>query len=200
MFSHLKENLFFYLLLIGVLIFCIKFYMDSEMFNLKCVVSKIDGQKYCVRDRNHINKAVDLLATCTNRCSKLVEYMGEKHSNDDRVKKLVAGFNPNSISETLPTSELTAYSENKGEKIAICLSKTKHSSKLIDINTLTFVAIHELAHIMTTSIGHKQEFWQNFKFLLENAKVAGVYKPVDYNESPENYCGITITDNPLYDL
>ena len=105
----------------------------------------------------------------------MVAYMNEKHADDDRVKRLVKGFNPKKISETLPTSELTAYSENKGEKIAFCLNTTKDGDKLIDINTLTFVALHELSHIMTTSIGHKQEFWANFKFLLENAKEEDVF-------------------------
>ena len=100
----------------------------------------------------------------------------------------------------MPTSELTAYSENKGEKIAFCLTKTKHSSKLIDINTLTFVAIHELSHIMTTSEGHKQEFWKNFKFLLEQAKSAGIHKPRDYKKEPQKYCGMTIKDSPAFDL
>ena len=50
-------------------------------------------------------------------------------------------FNPRKISETLPTSEFTAYSENKGEKLAFCTTTTKKGSKLIDENTLTFVAI-----------------------------------------------------------
>ena len=67
-------------------------------------------------------------------------------------------------------------------------------------NTLTFVAIHELSHIMSNTIGHHQDFWQHFKFLLENAKDAGIYKPVDYKKKPESYCGMTITDNPYYDL
>ena len=35
--------------------------------------------------------------------------------NED-VQRLVQKFNPTKISETLPTSEYTAYSENKGEK------------------------------------------------------------------------------------
>jgi hypothetical protein len=114
---------------------------------------------------------------------------------------LVKGFNPKKISETLPTSELTAYSENKGEKIAFCLNKTKNSENtLIDLNTLTFVSIHELSHITTTTIGHKQDFWLNFKFLLENAKAAGIYNPVDYKKNPESYCGMIITDNPYYDM
>ena len=126
--------------------------------------------------------------------------MDKHHSDDPRIQKLVKGFNPKAIQETLPTSELTAYSENKGEKIAFCLNKTKNSTKLIDLNTLTFVAIHELAHIMTTSIGHKQEFWQNFKFLLEGAKASGIYEPVDYEKKPENYCGITISDSPYFNI
>jgi molybdopterin synthase catalytic subunit len=113
---------------------------------------------------------------------------------------MVQKFNPTKISETLPTSEYTAYSENKGEKLAFCLNKQKNGTRLIDINTLTFVAIHELAHIMTVSEGHKQEFWQNFKFLLENAKAANIYKPEDYKKTPKNYCGMKINDNPYYDL
>jgi hypothetical protein len=130
----------------------------------------------------------------------MVYYLKDKHPEDTRVKRLVSGFNPKKINETLPTSELTAYSENKGEKIAFCLNTTKEGNKLIDINTLTFVALHELSHIMTESIGHKQDFWENFKYLLQNAKDAGIYDPVDYKKNQQEYCGMTINDNPYYDL
>jgi len=71
---------------------------------------------------------------------------------------------------------------------------------LIDENTLTFVAIHELAHVMTESVGHKTEFWQNFKFLLKNAVNIKLYTPIDYKKKNQKYCGMTITDNPYYDL
>jgi Tfp pilus assembly protein PilO len=197
-----KESILFYVIVIFVVGMCFKIYFESEIVNLKCIISGKDGNKYCVRDRDptKLNEAADLLATVTKNCKDLVKYMGEKYPKDERVQRLVAGFNPTKISETLPTSELTAYSENKGEKIAFCLNKTKHSSNFIDINTLTFVAIHELSHITTVSVGHKQEFWQNFKFLLENAKAAGIYDPVDYKKSPENYCGMTINDSPYYDI
>ena len=101
----------------------------------------------------------------------------------------------------MPTSELTAFSENKGEKIAFCLNQTKNNdSKLIDINTLTFVALHDLSHIATDSVGHKQDFWQNFKWILENAKEAGIYYPMDYKKYPQEYCGMKINDNPYFDL
>jgi hypothetical protein len=105
----------------------------------------------------------------------------------------------NKIVETLPTSEYTAYSENKGKKIAFCLNKEKHNNNnLIDENTLMFVAIHEMSHIATESIGHNKEFWDNFKFLLNEAKEAGVYEVVDYSKNNQEYCGMTITDNPYF--
>ena len=102
--------------------------------------------------------------------------------------------------ETLPTSSYTAYSENKGEKVAFCLNKDKEDNdNLIDESTLTFVAIHELSHVMTKSIGHKSEFWSNFKFLLECAKESGIHNPVDYKKEPQQYCVMKIHDNPYYD-
>ena len=195
-----KHNIFFYIFVGFVLLLCLRIYYDSDMFNLKCIISSKDGNRYCVRERQKLELAADLLAEVTAKCKQLVQFMKEKHPDDPRVKRLVEGFNPKKISETLPTSELTAYSENKGEKVAFCLNTTKNGDKLIDINTLTFVALHELSHILTESVGHKQDFWSNFKFVLENAKAANIYDPVDYKKTPKQYCGMTINDNPYYDL
>jgi hypothetical protein len=196
----MKSNILFYIVAGLALFLFLRSYYISENFQLKCVISTVDGNKYCVRDRVMINDAVNLLAEAVNRMKQLVNYLSKEYPNDEDVIRLKQNFNPNKISETLPTSELTAFSENKGEKMAFCLNKTKNTGTLIDINTLTFVAIHELAHIMTKSIGHKQEFWKNFKFLLENAVKIGIYKPVDYKKENQSYCGMTITDNPYYDI
>jgi hypothetical protein len=186
-----------------VLVVCAYSYIyNSDAFQLKCVVSSIDGNKYCVRERAKVQEAADLLASVTNKCKDLVEYMVQKHPDDERSHLLQNGFNPQRVMETLPTSSFTAYSENKGEKIAFCLSPQKKNgeSTLIDEHTLTFVAIHELSHVCTKSIGHKSEFWENFKFLLENAKEAGIHEPKDYNKTPQRYCSMDINDNPYFDL
>jgi len=195
-----KHSIFFYIFMVFVLLFCLRIYYESDAFNLKCIIASKDGNKYCVRERQKLELAANLLAEVTQKMKDMVAYMKETHPEDERTVRLINGFRPNKISETLPTSKLTAYSENKGEKIAFCLNTSKDGDKLIDINTLTFVALHELAHIMTESIGHKQDFWQNFKFLLQNAKACGVYDPVDYKNKPKEYCGMTINDNPYYDL
>jgi hypothetical protein len=195
-----KHGIFFYIFIAVILLLCLRIYYDSDAFNLKCIIASKDGNVYCVREREKLELAANLLAEVTQKMKDMVAYMKQKHPEDPRTIRLVEGFNPKKVSETLPTSELTAYSENKGEKLAFCLNTTKEGNKLIDLSTLTFVALHELSHIMTESVGHKQEFWQNFKFLLENAKAAGIYNPVDYKKKPQEYCGMKINDNPYYDL
>ena len=197
----MKSDILAYVLIAFILIICIYMYTDTDSFQLKCIVSTVDGNKYCVRERDNLNEAADLLAGVTEKCKKLVKYMDDKHNDKENVIRLVNGYNPKKVMETLPTSEYTAYSENKGEKLAFCLneSKTDPSSNLIDEHTLTFVALHELSHIMTKSIGHKSEFWENFKFLLQNAKDAGIHDPEDYKKKPKEYCSMKIHDNPYFD-
>lgn len=203
MLSWLTQDSLFYIVIIFIIAICLyMYYVDRDTLDLKCVVSNVDGNTYCVRDRKKVNDAADLLARVTVNCKKLVEYVGQKHPDREDVQRLVKGFNPQKVMETLPTSAYTAYSENKGAKIAFCLNpkKNKNEDNLIDEHTLTFVAIHELAHVGTKSIGHKAEFWENFKFLLENAKEAGIHEPRNYKESPKEYCSMKIKDNPYYDM
>ena len=195
-----KINIFGYLLIFFIIGIMIHIYMQSDAFNLKCIISKKDGNTYCVRERLKLELVADLLATVTMKLKKLVEYMEKKFPDRENVKRLKQNFNPKQIYEILPTSEYTAYSENKGEKLAFCVTKKKEGDDLIDENTLTFVGIHELGHTMSKKIGHGDEFWQNFRFLLQNAVKIGIYEPIDYKKNNVEYCSMPITDNPYFDL
>jgi hypothetical protein len=187
-----------YIMFITIIFIASICYLSSDTFNLKCTIAVKDGKKYCVRDSSLLKESVELLAEVNDRMQKMVDYLNTKYPSDLRVERLSNNFNPNKIVETLPTSEYTAYSENKGEKLAFCLRQYKNSAALIDINTLTFVALHELSHLMSASVGHNEEFWANFKFMLDNAVIANIYKPIDYSKSPVEYCGMSINSNPLY--
>jgi hypothetical protein len=194
-----KDDILGWVMIIFILIISYKIFTESDYFQLKCIVSTVDGDKYCVRERKNIKEASNLLARTTVKMKKLVEYVDKKHPDNPNIRRLVKKFNPKKIVETLPTSEYTAYSENKGQKIAFCLNKIKeNNNNLIDENTLMFVAIHEMSHIATESIGHNKDFWDNFKFLLHEAEDAGLYNVVDYSINNEEYCGMTINDNPYF--
>ena len=115
----------------------------------------------------------------------------------DDIRRLYKNFNPEAFSETTPDAKYTSYSVNKGEKIVFCLRDKKEGETLVKENIITFVSIHELAHLMTKSIGHEPEFWANFKLLLKISIDNGLYKNIDFNSTPKPYCGINITDTPL---
>lgn len=193
---------FAYIVIIGVVGICIYLYYQKSGFQLKCIVSGVDGNKYCVRERSRLKESADLLAKITKKCQQLIAHLQQKYPTDDRIHRFAKNFNPENVSETLPTSTYTAYSENKGEKTAFCLTKKKNADKgeLIDEHTLTFVMLHECSHMMSEQIGHKSEFWENFKFILEESKLAGIHEPKDYSKEPTEYCSMKIQDSPFFEI
>lgn len=186
------------LFIIVFLALCGLMYSEGLSNEVTYVKSSIDNKEYLVRNVDDKDKAADLLASMSNRINTLMDYLVEKYDSEP-VKRLVKKFDVNNITESSSKSKYTSYSVNKGEKIVLCIRSRDENAKLIDINTLMFVALHELAHIMTVSIGHNDEFWTNFKFLLTKAIEVDVYKAVDYSKNPKKYCGITITDSPIFE-
>jgi len=188
------------ILTILIILLCIKIYSESDYANLKCIISNLDSKTYCVRERNKLELAADKLAKVNINLKKLIDYCKIQYPDKENVKLLINNYNPQKIVETLPTSKHTAYSENKGEKLAFCLNTEKNNNELIDMNTLMYVALHEISHIATKSVGHTDEFWQNFKFFIDQASTINIYKPIDYKKTPAKYCGMDITDNPYFDI
>jgi len=113
------------------------------------------------------------------------------------LNRLVDNFNPDNFSENTPDSKYTSYSVNKGEKIVFCLRDKDEAETLVQENIMMFVSIHELAHLMTKSVGHGPDFWTNFKILLKIAIDKGLYSYIDFNRKSEKYCGTKISDTPL---
>lgn len=170
-------------------------YVNGEVEPVK---STVDGRTYIVRSLPDKQDAANLLAEIRERCVSLVTHLNKSVPEDPRTQRLVNNFNPDSVSEGKDTKgRFTSYSINKGEKIILCLRARNKDNTLEDVNTMMFVTIHELAHICTVSIGHTDEFWENFKWLLEQSVDMGIYVQVDYKKDPQDYCGIKITSNPL---
>jgi len=161
------------------------------------VKSNIDGREYLVRNLPDKQQAADLLAKIRYKLMKICSYMKEKYPDDDAVIRMNEKFNPDNIVESGKNNQYTSYSINKGEKIVFCIRQKTEKEELVDENTITFVAIHELAHIMTKSVGHTDEFWSNFKRLLKESLPLSVYTQENYTKDPKEYCGIQVTDSPL---
>lgn len=190
---------FFSIFIIFITVFLIFTYYQSKYGEIITVRSEIDGKEYLVRNNQKYadsEEAADTLAIIRNKLVDLTNYLEKNDEKSSAVKRLLKNFRPDNITESPKSSKFTSYSVNKGEKIVFCLRSRDENEKLIDINTLMFVALHELAHVMTKSVGHTEEFWSNFRYLLKNSIKLGIYKYQDFRKKPVKYCGITITDTP----
>ena len=128
---------------------------------------------------------------------KNLEFKIKKKLKGD-IERLVKNFNPDAISENAgDTAQFTSYSVNKGEKLVFCIRDKKKGEPIVKENIMTFVIIHECAHLLNESVGHDVSFWSAMKLLLKIAIDNGIYKNIDFNSSPQEYCGINISDNPL---
>jgi len=181
-------------ILILIIIFIYLIYQYHYYSNIETIVSKVDNRNYDVQIRNDAAEAADLIALVREKLVLLVNHMFKTFPSNQKVMRLKKNFNPDVLKEGIDNPSYTSYTVNKGEEIILCL---RTDGKLVDINVLTFVCIHELSHIGNETVGHDDAFWEFFKELLIEAINIGVYIKYDYKKSPIKYCGMMITDSPL---
>jgi len=171
-------------------------------YPLVSIKSKVDNKEYLVRDMPDKQQAADLMASIRIKMSNLKVHLESKYPDKVQVKQLITNFeaNSNRFYESTPESDLTSYSVNKGESVHLCLRQREDTNEsLVDENVIMFVSLHEMSHMITKSVGHGQDFWNNFAWLLKEAESIGLYKAQDFKAHPVKYCGMSITDQPSYD-
>jgi len=180
----------------------IKSFFGLGKYPLVSVKSNVDGKYYLIRDMPDKQEAADLIARIRIKLSNLKIHVESKFPDKPQVKQLIKNFEaePSRFYESTPDADLTSYSVNKGEAVHLCLrQREKGDESLVQEDVMMFVAIHEMAHMITQSIGHGPDFWNNFGWLLKEAESIGLYKAKDFKAHPVKYCGMSITDQPSYD-
>ncbi len=198
-----------YVLLVVLLIGLIRRAMLIRRFSVsrtRRVISRVDGQAYRVHGNE--TDAADVMAMTNRQLIGILRYLrgvkaSRRMSQFERklISNVLTRYNPDNLAENSPhdPSKDTSYTINKGTLLAMCIRSRDAASQLHDLDTITFVAIHELAHVASDSYTHDPEFWSIFKYLLISAEKAGVYVSPDYRSHPVMYCGISINYNPRWD-
>lgn len=143
-------------------------------------------------------------------CNKFMKHLSKKYLRPDKkqdarftsVVQLLNVFNNNRIQENKNPSDPSklAFTRGKGKIIKLCLRRTENVSEEEFLSLIKHVILHELAHVITISQGHTLEFWQKFKFLIDEAESAGLYVPADYKKKPIKYCNLLdVSYNPAFD-
>jgi hypothetical protein len=176
------------------------FKYKKEKYDMALVTSTVDNKQYLVRNLPDKEMAADRLASIRNKLLRLMRSLEQGYKDRPFVKQIIRNFDadPSRFAESTPDAAFTSYSVNKGEKVYMCLRQRDEAEQLVDENILVFVALHEMAHIGTKSIGHTKEFWNHFAWLLERAEGLEIYRYQDFSAHPVEYCGVHITDSPKY--
>lgn len=166
---------------------------DSYVHPMVMIKSNVNSKSYLVQDDDLKRETADLLAKLSEKSITLITYLLETYPDNEKIRRLKR-FKPYKLREKKPNTSGTSFTLGK-RAIVLCLKKN-NNSELIDKNTAFFVLLHEIAHVMTVSVGHTEDFWENFKFLLANSIDQNLYTYDNYEEA-KRYCGIEITSSPL---
>ena len=184
-----------------VILSMISFYKKKD--SLVYIQSKIDKKYYFVQKRHDSQQAADKISMIKIKVDKLIEHLkninnGKSiHPKSDNLETLFRRYNPDNIMEAPLNSKNTSYSLNKGEQIVICIrsKEPEDYGKIHDDEIIFYVVLHELAHVMSHSVGHNLEFYENFKFLLKEAEACKIYTIPRFDLNPQQYCGLRVTEN-----
>lgn len=191
----MKETLF-------LVIFVIIFYIVFILNDTSLVKVETNGNIIMVRESTDKYESAILLENLINRMYKLRNYLISNINNfpeyNEYIMLMDENFNTRrtKIYEAAHNTDYTSYSVNKGEELVFCL-RCKKSNALHDINLLTYVAVHEMAHTACPETGHTPLFNKIFKFMLEQAVNIHLYIYEDYSEYPVEYCGMRLYTNIL---
>jgi hypothetical protein len=170
----------------------------TESFEMVKEKATFDDKFYYVQgDYPHKDHAANALAKLGKSAKALINNLVIKYPTKLEVLRLQEKFKPHEMQEALHEDNSTSYTINKGQEVHLCIRQKNEDKTFHSHNLLMFVMLHELAHIMSTSVGHNQEFMKNFKFILEEAREIGLYVPVNFKDNPAQYCGIEVTNNPI---
>ena len=188
------KPIFIFFIILAIICF-----YQSEYFDIIEQKSDLDNKIYQVQDYDNNKQAANIMSSLVSDSLKLIDYLANKYPEKDNVARLKEKFNPTNVQEAIHEKDSTSYTLNKGEMMHLCLRHKDKNKTLHEHNLLMFVIIHELAHIASKSVGHNTEFYDNFKFLLNEATYLGIYHPVNFKKTPEMYCGMNVTNNPYFD-
>lgn len=164
---------------------------------LPIIYSRYYPQNPVLESMDNSTGAREMLTNITNKALRLVEYVKNKYPDDSGMQALVSRYRPTEMYEGKPGDANSTYTENKGEKIVICL-RSNVTKQIHEENLVMFPLIHELAHLADINYdpGHGPNFRKYFKMLLEDSATIGIYTPIDFPNDPREFCGLNIQTLP----
>lgn len=123
----------------------------------------------------------------SNLKQRLLMLFPPPHMMRKKFTGMLSGLNQRNIMSEIKLLEgPKSFTINKKE-IYLCLKDRKLGAEnYYDYNSLIFVTLHEIAHVLCDELGHTKKFQMIFKELLEHASSLGLYD--ETKPFVKNYC------------
>jgi hypothetical protein len=188
-------------MIIGISIYIVL--IGTEKFLTKMKTEKLKDLNihhiWYQKEYPHSDEAADKLIDLFKKVNYFLSELESKHPNNPDIARLISRMKKGiKIQESEDEDGTSSYTINKGEILSFCLRHKDDQQRFHNDNTMWFVICHELSHVMSVSEGHNGEFIKNFRFLLKESQLLGIYTPVDYSNNNIKYCGVLVTSNPYF--
>ena len=200
--KYMKESLIVTFIILLFIVYYIKYGKDGK--DVAYTKSSISEQFYLVRNLPDKQRAANIIARIVKDLKRLAVAMYKDLQNGEPkakrmslyIRRMYNRFNGISFRESSAYSPYTSYTVNKGDEMVLCI-RSKKTGKIHNYNILMYVAIHELAHVGCTEIGHTPLFFKINRYMIRKAIKMGIYKYVDYSIYPTIYCGMNVNANVI---
>jgi hypothetical protein len=182
-----------FLLLLIIVAIVILLVRNSQYIHFEVDNKNYQIEKY--KDDSRYAESLNTLVKIRKNLEKLINHLITKYPNSDKAVRMKQRFENTVLREANHKRDTTQTSNtiNKGDTMVLCIRS--YGNQLEDMNTLMYVAIHELGHIYSSGFHHGDEFWKNMQFLINEAVSINIYQSVNYAKHPVKYCGIVISSN-----
>ena len=170
--------------------------------NNSIYIEGFNKKEYLVQNIENNNLASNLLAEVDIKIHKLVYYLEDNINQYPKyasyIRRLISGVQHMKLIEN-SSDYGTSYTINKGDVVALCL-RSRNDNSLHNINTIMYVALHELSHIACPEYGHTVLFKNIFSFLIRIAIKICIYREIIYEINPQEYCGLYLNKTVMSEM
>jgi hypothetical protein len=152
------------------------------IFVMLCIILTLVGYILYDQINEHFNDRDPKLIELKN---KLEIFINSKNNTGKKWSGYLQSLNDrNILNEIKLYVGSKSYTINK-TRVYLCLKD--ENNQYYDDNSLMFVLLHEISHVICNSIGHTEEFHKIFGDVLVEAEKVGIYN----SKIPmiKNYCG-----------
>ena len=156
------------------------------------IKTKASNNKIYYTQKHKAEEAANILSIVDKFKKNLIKYLIKDHPENIKIKKLNREIKIKEIPEKY--NKYIGYTINK-QTLYICLRKNQDNFET-NMNALYFIVMHELAHVISTTLGHTREFWENYKLILRTGIKHKLYNYKNYYVKPVKYCNKMINSTP----